>query len=385
MPPRFRRRRYGRRPGRRTGLRKRLAFRGRRTFRRRRQFTRRFRKTYKRFRKARGKGKSRKGFAKKVLNTLTDKRVFTAVYGQQHTVPDAPVTSPACVYFTTEKYTAGGTKGTVPTLFIMDNLHLGLIYDLVWQSTTSQSILAATKNESDLTTSLEMPFAISCKATYELRNQSTEDEYITAYYCKVRSPISYTDNAKLTNIYLYMAKGWAQSGINSSNPTQTNGGLTAANFSIFQSKTFLRKCKIVKTKKITLRAGKTAHLKYGCKTKMIRASDTHQYDDSDDSNQWSTGVNPINYANRYGRFILFRLDSRPMGYGAEQNDYSKLISHTTPSIILQTHFAYNVRSLWQPTTVHYDMDGAGITEHSATTNTIINPDTAALGEEKDAL
>lgn len=357
-----------------------------RTVRRYRRFKRR---RVTRTRSFKRRSSSLKAFRNKAMRALIPAQDFYAQYGQQHTVPTWASGSVKSIYFTTERYNAAQNKETIVNCPLFMNNNIANCLNVLWKGTLQAMQLAPAALSTTYDTSRKSPILIGGKSIYTLRNQSTEDEYLTAYWCKARRDVTLRTptpaSTTVYNLYQFLARGFAQSGIDPfENLATTNDGMEDVMLTPFQSIEFTRNFKIVKTKKIKLDAGGSRRFFYGAKTRLIRPDDYFLFDDADDSSlTWSTCPERCNF-NRHTRFILFQLHSRPAGYGAAQLQYSKLISSTTPTIILDTKHFYRCRIHHQFRTPIGLIEQNGYAVPSATTNVIINPDTAALADEKDA-
>lgn len=393
MPPRFRRR-----PRIRRGIKRRLF--GKRRFVQGRRYGRRFRtrKTFRRFKAKRRRfkrsrrGKARgKAFTNKVVKALAPSQQFFAQYGQQHTVPALPADQGRHLYFTTQLWQADPVPpldpinmGTCVTLPLMCNQHLGKILSYLWKGTLSSMQAGAAENSTTVDTSRRTPVFIGGKVSYQLRNQSTEAEFIKVYWCRARQDVKYAESAFANNLYTFLASGFSENGVDPNNPSTGNGAMINNNYTPFNSYAFTRKFKITRTQMLRLAPGQSRFVYTGVKSKRIIPDDIFLYNDSDVGGSWE--AQPfVQYLTRHGKFCLFELNSRPSGYGAVQTTFNKLIGQTTPTVILESKFSYSARIHNHSRTPIQLLDTQGFAAPSVLTNTIVNPDTAVLDQERDAV
>lgn len=395
MPPRRRNRPHGRTRRRLFGRRKFTRRRryGRLPTRFRRRFSRKYqgRRRFKRSRRGRGRSLKKGAFAKKVVKALAPSQSFFAQYGQLHTVPALPADEGRHLYFTTQMYQADPAPpadpidmGTVKTLPLMCNEHLGLILSYLWKGALSSMQASAVELSTTVDTTRKTPLYIGGKVSYQLRNQSTEDEIIKVYWCKARRDVTYSETQYANNIYTFLASGFAENGVDSNNPSTTNGAMICNSYTPFNSYSFTRKFKITRTQTLTLRPGKSTFVHTGVKSKRIIPDDIFLFNDTDLTNFWEN-LPPVSYLTRYGKFCLFEIQSRPIGYGAAQTTFNKLVGQSTPTVILESKFSYSARIISHSRTPIQLIDVKGFAAPSALANTIINPDVAALDQERDAV
>lgn len=331
-------------------------------------------------------GKS--SFRRKLVAALNPLQKFVAVYGQMHTVPSAPTTDWSCIYWTTNLYgVTDNTMTDIKNLCLYDYRHLGIIFNSLQKGDLSSMQGPPSSLDTTLDSSRKSLCYISGKVTYRLRNQSTETNHITAYICKVRRDWDYSTAASLTNMYHILARGFAQNGLDRTLVSPiTNTAMNLAVWNPFQSLMFTQFAKIMEVKHLIIPAGGQKSLSLKSKAQLIRPDTIFRYDDADDTFNWTTAPH-IGVFNRYNKFILFKADSRLRGIGASQpTDYNKATSHTTPSTLMQTIFEYSARYHHSFRSPHRQLEtGApGVVAPTAGPSSIINPDTASLGEELDA-
>lgn len=347
--------------------------------RRLRSFRGRGRRTRKRF------NRGRKGsFKKRLVAALSPKQVFTAEYGQLHTVPAAPTGTMTCLYWTCNRFgVPNNAMLNIATATLYDQAHLGPIFDTLFKGTLPAMQGPGSSNDTTLDTSRKSLIYVSGKVTYNLRNQSTETGNYTAYICKVRENWDYTTGATITNLYQILGKGFAQNGLDRLVDTSGNVTMTDSVFTPFQSLMFCQFAKIQQVKKFTIGPGNQKTFTLKAKSRLIRPDTIFRYDDADDLFSWATAPQ-ISLYSKYQRFILFRQEARPRGIGATGADYNKAIAHTSPSTLMWTKFHYNARIHHNFRTPHRAIEILGLTAPTADPNSIINIDTAALAQEQDA-
>lgn len=311
-----------------------------------------------------------------------------AEYGQLNQAPVTPEGAFTCEYFMTQLHDATYDKDSVPTLALNHNRHLRFIFARLWQgSLVNMQVADPGVAKTTLATNRHSLIAISGAVQYILRNQSTEAEFLTAYWCKVRKPFTYSVSTTITNQnhYQILSRGFAQNGITPGTTSAiTNEGMTEATYTPFQSVMWTQSFKIQKTKRFILPPGQQKQIWLKSKTKLIKPDDIVVYDDSDNlETQWTQM--PFKYEhNAYERFILFRIDARPAGRGLDQVNYTKAMSHTSPTVALLSRFTYTARIHHTWPKPYIIQERSGIQGAQSTANTIINEETAALSEEKDA-
>lgn len=361
---------------------------------RRRRFRRSFRRPIRRrtrsFRGRRGlirkrfNGRRKSNFKKKLVATLSPKQLFTAEYGQLHTVPAAPTGTMTCLYWTANRFgVPANAMLNIANVLLYDHVHLASIFDTLFKGSLPSMQGAASSNDTTLDTSRKSLVYVSGKVSYTLRNQSTETGNYTAYICKVRHDWDYSTSSTISNIYQILGKGFAQNGLDRTIDNSNNVYMTDSIMTPFQSLMFCEAVKIQQVKKFSIGPGNQKTFTLTAKAKLIRPDTIFRYDDADDLFTWATAPQ-VSLLHRYERFILFKQDARSRGIGATGADYNKAIAHTTPSTLMWTKFHYNARIHHSFRTPHRSIEILGLTAATADPNSIINIDTAALAQEQDA-
>lgn len=391
MPPRFRSRR--KRSGTSHRLRRLRRFGGRRSFRRRSYRGGRTRKVFRRirrFKKSQGRRRfkgTRKTFAKKVLKSLQPALPAVCRYGQENTV--SPATGSATIeYVTTEVFdgTVGINKDTCVNRVLLDVQHIPKLADLVWANKpTAAANINTSSNQTALTQSIETKLLISGKVVYRMRNQSNEPIFVTAYVCKVRRDYRYAQGNGTNNIYGLLSRGFATAGKDSANITaDANLGMYDQDYTPYNSPIFCAFAKILKKKRFKIVPGAQHFESLKMKEKWVNPLDYVVIEGTTNgTNSWAQWTKKYDFS-RHARFILFRLESNPAGYGAAQSQYSKQITHTTPTIVMDTSMQYKVRAAENKTAGCVDLEFAGYAA-GGVGNTIVTYNNPVLTTEQEAV
>lgn len=353
----------------------------RRSYRGRRR-TRRYKRSYRR----RSSRKSRtNSFQRKVVNSLATARVFYAEYGAEHSVPVTTGVVRPCVYFAVERYNAASTYGTVSTVELFDWNHVMTIADrfrFVDANLSSTAPAAGANGINDL----KQRISISGKMISWLRNQSTETCFITAYYCRPRGKISWATNVTGThNPYQYLSAGFANNGLDSGVVGVANVTMTNANFTPFQSFDFTHNFKVYKVKKVSLAPSEQKAFVVSCKSRVIRPIDWVEFAGTTNSTSWLGSAQKYDYQSPQ-KFILYKIEARPAGYGAVQGTYSKQIQMTSPTIVIDTTFKYFAKDVPQTLSTSGTIETLGIIDPTTAGHApaIIVPDGDVVGVESEA-
>lgn len=318
-----------------------------------------------------------------------------ALYGQQINVGDSTAT-PRSVYMVTEAYDATAppddkTKGDIRTVTLNDLYHLSRLADLVWRNNVTTSQTGPSYNDSTVTTDISSRVSVQSRVSYNLRNQSTDLVTVRVYVCRARQDtnmLNYVSTGEnqtsLLNIYQQLSRGFSANGIDPTTPNpEANAGMLYRHYNAFQSLVFTENWKIVKTRLYTLRPGAMKKLYLKSRPFTFRPSKYFSLIGQQGDSTWRTSK--LCYLhNRHEKFVLFQINSQPMGYGAAQANYSKLVSNTSPTVILNTEFRYHVNLLAFEKTPHANIEQLGFAAPSSTVFTIVNPLESVLAEEKDA-
>lgn len=317
-----------------------------------------------------------------MLNALQPWVVLRAELGQEHTVPKTNGVQ-ECVYFTSELYNAGVDVNSVVTRELNDNTHLAIIADWFYRGNVNS---AQVQQDTWVNTMLKTKFLMKSYVQYTLRNQSTEGEEIVAYYCKPRGNITENVSSGITNLYNWLSIGFANNGLDYANITpSTNVYMKEGKMTPFNAYDFVRDFHIYKVKKLKIAPSESVNLSIRCKSFMWRPADLFEVKGSTSATTWVGCAQKFAY-NKYSRFIMFQLKSRPAGWGITQATYSKNIQMTTPTVIMHSTFKYSVKSLIQLPQNYVNIELGGIGDNSASAPpAIIVPDGDLVGGETDAI
>lgn len=333
--------------------------------------------------------RSQNSFRRKVINALSDYQNIAYGYGSEFNVVHNSDNSPACVYFTCESSAPGDdtlTKDTVATVELCDPLHLAqianYIYNDFWSNSTITPSISAPNNR---LVSAFNRILTKAKLTYTLRNQSTETAYLSAFYCRARGNVNW-DVTETNNIYRYLSQGFANKGLDKSHtiPSQ-NAAMTQLDVNPFESFDFCRNFKITKVKRLKIDPSEQVRLSLKRRPFLWRPADYFQVDPGLGTGPWSwTSAHKRYNIFKFGTFILFKLESRPAGYGAAQANYTKYIQTTTPTVVLYSRFLYSSKMV--PTMANQNAIAFNIGFGYDGTHgpAIVVPDGDVIGEEKDA-
>lgn len=322
-----------------------------------------------------------------MINSLVPWRTFAYVHGQEHTVPGS-TTNPACIYFTAENDPTATTQATAATVCWLDYLHLGSILNQLWPTKilTTNNFLSQ-GNIGWTTSDFRTRVLVRGYHSHYIRNASTEDVYITAYYCRARKDIARGAGLSNKSVYWFLAQGFAQSGLDlADNDPATNLFMDDAAMSPFNSFQFCSDFKITRTKqyRIPLGGQKNIHLRH--RAVLLRPADLYCVGVNLALNAdklWSE-LDPRYNHHRHTRFVLFKMAGRPAGYGAAQSNWGKLIDVTTPTIQMESKFHYQckiVPTLAAPSAV---LSYTGFDPLSAHPPAVVVPGNAQVGVESDA-
>lgn len=308
-------------------------------------------------------------------------------YGQELTVSGASFV-PAVGYMTTEAFDPSGVinKDTCQTRVLLDVVHIPAIADALWKNTPGASAnIIGTTNQANPTESIKAKYLVSAKATYRIRNQSNEPVWITAYFCKCRKDYRYVEGAAVNNIYGLLSRGFATNGKDSGNVTaDNNAGMTDQDYTPFQSNVFCEMAKILRKKRFKITPGAQHFEILKMKEKWINMMDYAALEGTTAPTlTWVQWTRKYDFS-KHARFILFRVESNPAGLGTAQPNYSKQISHTTPTVIMDTQFVYSARMANTKGTGMIDLEFDGYTA-PGTGSTIISYNAPALTTEQDAV
>jgi len=326
-----------------------------------------------------------------VTNLLRRPQVFSALYTQQQTV-GANQGYPKCFYYATESENTILTRDQITTITLNCNKHLAVIADVLAKGTLHTAQGVATSNETFVSFDLGTRITINHSSVkYTFRNQSTDLCRVTAYYCKARQDTNVKNITVATlaqtsvfNLYLILARGFAQNGIDPSDITTTNDAMDLASYTPKNSFLFTSFFKITKAKRVTIGPGRMMSL--GMKSRPFTYRPHKYFETAGSASSWNSFNNAERsyLYNRFEQFILFRVEPVAAGKGAAQATYFQLASQNSPTFILSTTFRYTANALIAYKTPHGVIEQSGFTAQTATPNTIINVESATLSEEKDA-
>ena len=329
----------------------------------------------------------RKGsFAAKVIKATEPTRTAVATYQQEHKVPGLVIGAVPCVYFACEQWGAAATKDTVISVELFDILHMGKIFDLVTVGTAAGNQGSAVTNSSEMWTSNRQRVWVSGTMVQTLRNQATEPVRITAYYCKPRQNLTFSDTQATSSVYWWLSTGFANNGIDPGSPSPTtNDAMTEDEYSPFQALDFTRDFKITKVKKFSIQPGQFRKLAMANKRGFV-TTPIHLFTPAGNSGgtNWILN-NPKYQIIKQGRFILYKMTGSPAGYGGvEQGTYSKLTQTTSPAIVMRTNFKYKFRSFYARWSPAFSLDFSGIAANGVVPPAIVVPDAASTGVVSNA-
>jgi len=401
MPPRRRfgvRRRRGSRPGWVRNVRRRMQS-GRATFARastrvkrssRYRSRRPRRVTRRRFSRRSKRPSASSSFRKKVVNALAEWRTFTAEYGQEHTVSRL-TDAKSCFYFTVERYAQLNTKDDVPTIELYDWNHVMNIADFLRVNTGLFNFpITAAFGNNVVGADLRLKYLLKGKQISTIRNQSTEAVNITAYYCRPRAQhVNFGDTATggvEHNTYKFLAQGFANNGIDPGLPLPSlNEGMLDGNYSPFESFDFTHNFKVVKVRKVHIVPSSEKTFVLSSSSKLLRPLDyINNAGTTSGFANWSSSRRKYTML-RPAQFLLFKVTTRPAGWGAVQAGYSKQIQQTSPTIIMDTTFRYKAKIVPSYPSTNSVIEQVGIAINGATAPAIIVADGDAVGTEMDAV
>lgn len=333
----FTKRPYGRAGGRITG-------RKRRTIKRRT-------KTYKRKRAKTARKVSRSA----IVKALSETKVMTEQYGQQHTAAGYTGGGQGATYFTTEEQFSDNTntidKNTTITRVLDDIHHLKAIANKMW-ITRPQFLGPVAFPLSNFYSDADS-LQIKSHVKYTIRNQSNEMIRIKAFHCIVRKDTKWTQPTTVSgvgqdessNIYNVLGYGFAQRGLIVANQTANNAVLNELYWTPYQSQAFCETFKITKVKKLTLGSGGETQI--ALKKPWHNVKPTKLLEFIAGVNSGLDWTNSTNVRNKWSwvkgaKFILFQLESRIAGV-AGQTTFSKDITFTTPTVIMHSIYTYKAR------------------------------------------
>jgi len=337
---------------------------------------------------------ARKGRGSKlasITNLLRRPQIAKAIYGQHHTVPTSGIT-PIKLFITTEvQDTVNTDRSKLITVPLNNIRHLSRLADTVMKNTPANAQVIPVYNSTVLDSDIRFKMQISGSANYLVRNQSTDLVRVRAYYCRARQDFNVTNWAAGTtnvsnmfNIYDQLARGFAVNGLDPGNFTaDVNTAMFYQHHSVFESVLFCQNWKIYKKKSVTIFPGRIAN--FHIKNKPFTWRPSKYLESYGNASAVFRSANPVYNHMRYEKFILFQVESSPAGFGIAQTTANRLISHNTPTVILETGFTYKFNALQQGRTPHATIEVSGFIAQSATANTIVNPDEGTLSEEKDAV
>lgn len=330
-----------------------------------------------------------------MTNLLRKPLKLNALYGQELTV-GASTLAPQSAYMVTEVYdpTTGAdaaTKDTIATVPLFSNRHLASLADVVWRGNINNSMVQPAYNEVSITTDVAARVVARGQVSYKLRNQSTDIVHVRCYVCRSRQDtnmFNFVSSASFQtsyiNLYAQLAAGFAASGIDPAVAGTANNGMNQRQYSPFNSQVFCENWKITRSKTYKLNPGAMKVLGLKSRRIVFRPSKYFAVSGTTTPTTWR-GASWVYLHNKFEKFILFQIMSEPMGFGAAQTNYSKEVSNTSPTVILNTQFGYHVNLLPFPKTGTSNIEISGFDAPSSTTNTIVNPLESVLAEEKDAV
>jgi hypothetical protein len=309
-----------------------------------------------------------------------------AVYQQEHTVPALTTGLVPAVYFACEQYDGVATMDTVRTVELFDVKHMGTLFDLSQIGKASEAQTGAVSDSTAIFSSNRQKLWVNGKMTQVLRNQSTEPIVLTAYYCRPRQNLNFSDATTTTTVYQWLSYGFANNGLGAGTVTPAgNPYMFAQEYSPFQSLDFVRDFKITRVKKVRIQPGQFKSLMIRNKRGFV-THPNHLFvaSGTTDQTSWNSEAPKYQFI-KQSRFILYKLHSNIGGYGGtEQLTYSKLTQTTTPTVIMRTNFLYKFRAQYERFSPAATIEFAGIATHGATKPAIVIPDAAAVGVVSNA-
>jgi len=337
------------------------------------------------------RGYSKLRALKRVTDLLRRPQIFKATYGQQQSVGIASAL-PGCIYIITERRDATKTKDDISNVTLSNMDHLAVISDVLMKSSPGGMQTAPGSNEtSSYYTDVTMKLVVQPSVRYVVRNQSTDLMNVTVYYCRARQDSNVfnfkdgtTNASNIVNLYTVLARGFAQNAIDGSFLTPIlNDGMIMKWYSPFQSLLFTQLFKIYKAKRVQLGPGRILNCRIAPKPFIFRPHKYFELRGDTGVNSFASAKQAYNFT-KHEHFCLFKIDSSPAGYGTSQAGYSKVISGTSPTAILESWFHYKTSFLRAEKTPFGVIETLGFSAQAATGNTIVNVEEGILGEEKDA-
>jgi len=314
-----------------------------------------------------------------------------AIYGNQHTV-SATTTYPRSEYITTEVNINDPeiTKDNVLTVPLNCMRHLTTLASILMKGTITSALAAATIVNTTMDTDIRFKFWVKSRVQYTIRNQSTDLMRVRIYYCKARQDTniatSLDDGAPASelNIYHMLSRGFAQNALNGANVLPSNNTfMQTQQFSPYDAVNFIQVFKIFKYRTVNLGPGRMARLGIANKPFDFRIAKYKDVGSGVSTTDWNGFKNTYVW-NRFEKFCLFQIDSSPAGIGSAQTNYTRDISHTTPTMILESKFNYLFNNSHEFKTPWVNLETNGFAAGVAA-NAIVNVEEGLLGEEKDAV
>lgn len=336
------------------------------SFRSRRFRRRRFRARKLRFRRRRFVRNKRLTY-KNIVSTLQPWVRGTADYGQEHNVP--AVTSLGvrpCVYFTCELADGAASVDTVQTIGCMVYRHIAAIFNSAWKDTVTNSFLPnATNVAAVVRTNPKCRLYVRAKQISTIRNQTNEPVVIKAYYLKARGNVPcLNQNADYINLYQYITNGFVNNTGGPDNLPSNSEFFHDCSKSPYDSFDLCSAFKIYKVKSKTIHQGGMAKFGVRTRTHMYKPMDIFYSGGSNSASSWQStqGGQKYNWV-KGTKFILFRLEASPAGWGGTQATYSKIIQMTTPTVIMETQFVYKHKFMNLIPAPHFLLENSGIEQH----------------------
>lgn len=314
----------------------------------------------------------------------------TASYGQEHNVPSVNASGlgvKPCKYFTTEVYSATDTFDNVTTVPLYSYRHIAAMLNTAWKDTLTSSFnLAGSNVVMGVHTNPRCRLYASGVVKHLIRNQTNESVVLRAYYCKARGNVpSLNLNANYLNIYQWLSNGFCNSIGGSANTPLTSAYMSDSTKSPFDSHDFCRDFKIYKVKSTTIQKGAMHRVVLRSKTRMFKPLDHFYVGGTNTGGSFVDSINMRKFAYARGtKFILFRLEAAPAGWGATQSTVGKQIQCTTPTVIMETEFLYRYKFLNLIPTPYVLLENTGIAENGLTAPSIMQDDEWKAGVEAEA-
>lgn len=194
-----------------------------------------------------------------------------------------------------------------------------------------------------------------------LTNQSNSQIRITAYKMVSRLDQPASDYVTIQNL---MGEGFASRGIDTSRPDNSNNALALADYSIYQTGTFLEKFKIVRTKTKVLQPGRVAKFKINDSRDIIVRP--HSMSKFTSGQTYANATKLWNYM-RGETFWMFRAEGNQLG---DNNASPTTLAFPQSRVNFETRYIYTFQYCSQYTS------GAITTSTSnlgASLNTLIVP------------